>query len=685
MQASIADRWHFAPRWSAILLAVIAVTVLVVSSGSALTLTSRASGSEAIVSRMASVPAPAFSDRNVRSVAPTAHAPSDPAAPTWINVTSSVAGATPPGMWGGASAYDPVDNVTVYFGGCSVNVCPTTWTWVFSRGAWTNITNVYDAPPARDSEAMDWDPNMQAVLMFSGVNLTGAYYDDTWIFVGGIWTNVTWVSASDPIGREDASLAFDPDPEVNGSVLFGGQYSGGFLNTTWVWEAWSGWVKFTQSDLYPPELADAAMAFDPASDYLVLYGGYGPAGYNTETWEFISGNWFETYPGEDPGSTYDNLMVYDPSLSGDLLFSYYNEALATFTNQTWLFSNGQWSELTLATAPPGSYTYAFSLDPSGLVPLLTGGYNYTIGTLNATWVFEVPPTVSETASQTTRETGQSITFTATIAGGTGPYNATFNFGDGKSAQARGNGPELTVNHSYAEAGVYHPTVTIYDSVGAEASNGTSGLTVQSGLSLEALAAPASGDVGFPVHFSATTPAPGVPPVTYAWTFGDSTTGTGVNVSHTYTVPGTFRVNVTATDSIGGTANASVTVTIAPDLKVTLTSNPVKPFSGRAGTFYANATNGTGPYQYSWTFGDGNTSSFPAPEHTYAHTGVYEVQVWVNDSAGDSVHQELQVTVVAPPTTSAGIPLWFVIALVVIIAAGVAGAVLLLRRNRAPPA
>jgi PKD repeat protein len=636
-----------------------------------------------------------ISPASTRSSVPTGQLASRPShatvadpSPTWIDVTSTTPNAAPPDLYYGTSAYDPVDNETVYFGGCNYNVCGTNYTWVFTRGAWTNVTNPYDAPSARYGQAMDYDPNMQAVLLYGGENPSGAFLADTWIFQGGFWTNLTWVTpayANPPIGRAYASMAFDPDPEVNGSVLFGGDSADGYLNTTFVWEAWSGWVEFTGSDLYPPELADSAMAFDPASDYLVLYGGAEDClfCFNTETWEFISGNWFEAYPFTSPSEyayASASYMAYDPALSGLLLFGGINADLAG-VNSTWLFSNGDWYNETPSNAPPDLFAYGLSLDPTGTNPMLVGGEDFNTGAIdNSTWVFEVPPTATLSADAPTREVGQPITFTADVSGGTAPYNATFSFGDGTGAEVSGPGPDLIVPHTYAHAGSYSPTVNVTDIDGAATSSSGAALAVTSGPTVAARATPAAGDVGVPVAFQATAPSPGVPPITYTWSFGDGQTGTGANVSHSYSAAGMYVVNVTGVDSLGGTSKATVDVTVTPDLALSsLVANPSAPVAGASASFYANVTGGTGPFTYSWLFGDHRASAFAAPQHTYSSSGSYTVQVWVNDSAGGSVHGTLKVSVGGAATSA--LPLWFIGALVALIAAGIIGAVLLLRRKR----
>jgi hypothetical protein len=53
-------------------------------------------------------------------------------------------------------------------------------------------------------------------------------------------------------------------------------------------------------------------------------------------------------------------------------------------------------------------------------------------------------------------------------------------------------------------------------------------------------------------------------------------------------------------------------------------------------FNASASGGVPPYNYRWSFGDGNGSTVASPEHTFDQPGDYSVNVTVTDSNGTAV-------------------------------------------------
>jgi PKD repeat protein len=121
-------------------------------------------------------------------------------------------------------------------------------------------------------------------------------------------------------------------------------------------------------------------------------------------------------------------------------------------------------------------------------------------------------------------------------------------------------------------------------------------------------------------------------VAWFWDFGDGTTGTGANVSHTF-APGTYNVCLTVTTSNGITCTSCQTVTIQSN--TTCTSN----FALYPDTiiphnyFLVNLATGTPPLTFLWTWGDGTSSTGPFPSHTYASGGLYTICCYVTDANG----------------------------------------------------
>jgi len=609
------------------------------------------------------------------------------AVPSWINVSRTGPNASPPGEYWGSLAYDAADQEVVAFGGCGLYVCPMNYTWVFSQGVWSNITNPRDAPPARFLAMMAYDANMNGVLLFGGVGNSG-YLNDTWLFSGGSWTNLSWVGPA-PLARALASMAFDPDPEVNGTVVWGGYNPGmGYLNDTWAWQAWAGWVRLNTT-ISPPAADLASMAYDAVDSALVLYG----AGFTSSTWELQGGEW---WPVNTHGPPYraGAGMVYVPGASAVLLFGGANGSVVL--NDSWSFSGGTWSNDTsgLVTAPPARVYVELTLDPSGSVPFLFGGTTgASTSAMNDTWAIATLPSAALAAAPSTSEVAANVTFTTTMTGGIPPYLATFHFADNVTDQVSGNGPTLVATHAFFNPGSYTAWVNVTDSVGltANAVASATPVTVAAAPAITVTATPTSVDVGQSVSFSVTATSPGIPPITYQWTFGDGGSSSGSTASHAYTTPGTYPVAVVGTDADGVRANASLFVVVVPPPTLSVADNRSSATVNEPVTFYANISGGTSPFRFAWNFGDGNRSTFPSPFHVFTTAGEYTVQVWTNDSFSVTDHETIAVTIHAassgPPPSSnstgaaSGVPNWFYPGLGGLLAVGVIGCALIAWRAR----
>jgi RHS repeat-associated protein len=149
--------------------------------------------------------------------------------------------------------------------------------------------------------------------------------------------------------------------------------------------------------------------------------------------------------------------------------------------------------------------------------------------------------------------------------------------------------------------------------------------------------PYSSKVGQPISFdgSKSTAPSGQSITSYAWNFGDNSTGTGVTPTHSYATAGTFQVSLTVTDTSGGTNTASTTATVA----ALPTASAGGPYTGTVNQ--AVNFNGTGssapPGQaitsYAWNFGDTSGGSGATPTHTYSSAGTFQVSLTVTDTSG----------------------------------------------------
>jgi gliding motility-associated-like protein len=148
----------------------------------------------------------------------------------------------------------------------------------------------------------------------------------------------------------------------------------------------------------------------------------------------------------------------------------------------------------------------------------------------------------------------------------------------------------------------------------------------------------NGCVPLTINFSDTSTAI-VPLIAWAWNYGDSNNGTGINSTHTYNSRGVYSVSLTVTDenNCSGTANMNNLITATkpyPNFTV-----PAVSCNHQAVNFTNTSTGTTSSdvLTYSWVFGDGSSSTEISPSHAY-HTTLtssvsYDIILSVVDQNG----------------------------------------------------
>lgn len=138
-------------------------------------------------------------------------------------------------------------------------------------------------------------------------------------------------------------------------------------------------------------------------------------------------------------------------------------------------------------------------------------------------------------------------------------------------------------------------------------------------------------------FTASANEDAKPPVEYSWTFSNQETASGSTVTHTFYAPGTYTVNVTASNK-GGKRSVSEQKQVyvyrppVPAEIVSATANPMSPDTRTAVNFSGSAQGDT-PITYRWDFGDGSTGSGASASHTYSRPGTYTATFTASNEAG----------------------------------------------------
>ncbi len=242
--------------------------------------------------------------------------------------------------------------------------------------------------------------------------------------------------------------------------------------------------------------------------------------------------------------------------------------------------------------------------------------------------------------------GQSVSFDASGSSDADGQIVSYDwsFGDGAS----GTGVKPT--HSYAAKGTYNVTLTVTDDKNAVDSDVASVSIEQPNQApIADPSGPYIGTAGDALSFDGSGSSDADGSISsYVWDFGDNSTGTGANPSHTYDRSGSYNVTLRVTDNGGLSGTGITTATIGDIANEPPVANAGGPYMGTANmaiSFNANASNdpdGT-IASYVWDFGDGSSGTGVAVSHAYAAEGTYNVTLKVTDN--DGIMDSATVTVV----------------------------------------
>ena len=242
-----------------------------------------------------------------------------------------------------------------------------------------------------------------------------------------------------------------------------------------------------------------------------------------------------------------------------------------------------------------------------------------------------------TAAFSTQIDGATATFTNNSLNGN---SYAWNFGDGNTS----NLPNPT--HTYSSDGTYTVSLTVTNDCGTHTTSQEINIgtlpTAGFGADLTSGCAPLT------VQFSDQSSANAT---SWNWTFegGNPASSAEQNPLVTFPNSGTFTVTLTVSNASGSntaTQTDYITVNSVPSVDFTVSTN------GLSANFTNTSTNAD---TYSWSFGDGNTSSESNPNHDYADDGTYTVTLNATNACGTvTTSQEVTITTVPSAGFSADI-------------------------------
>lgn len=244
-----------------------------------------------------------------------------------------------------------------------------------------------------------------------------------------------------------------------------------------------------------------------------------------------------------------------------------------------------------------------------------------------------------------------VTFDASTSTGN-IVGYSWTFGDGEI------GSGATISHTFATPGSYNVELQVTDNLGiTDQTNVVVEVTAPQKINTAPTAVISSstgaGEAPLSIVFDGSESTDDDGSITsYQWDMGDGTILQGPQVTHTYTLPGTFSATLSVTDDGNLTDSISTPIIVRPTVAENFAPNAVLTASTQQGVaplaISFDASRSTDPdgsiSSYLWSFGDGSTDTGITAAHIYNITGSYVVTLQVTDDRGELSETSITITV-----------------------------------------
>ncbi len=297
-----------------------------------------------------------------------------------------------------------------------------------------------------------------------------------------------------------------------------------------------------------------------------------------------------------------------------------NTSNPTPTGATWYFGDGTNANSINAAKvynTPGNYTIK-----------MVANFSACVDSASRPVTVLPKPTVTFTALNLTAcRPPLTVNFTSTVPGAT---SYSWYFGDGGVSNV------ANPTHTYTTYGSFTVKLVATNSSGCSDSLIRSNYIKVQAPVVTIQGLPARGCAPFSYNFT-TSVSTVDSVVSYQWDFGDGSTSTIPNPSHTFITSGIYTIQVIVTTASGCTDTAKVVAGIIVNNKPhpNFSANPLDVCAFFPIDFTDLSTGG--PDQWLWNFGDGGSSTQKNPSYAYQDTGYFDVTLTVwNNGCADSI-------------------------------------------------
>jgi PKD repeat protein len=357
------------------------------------------------------------------------------------------------------------------------------------------------------------------------------------------------------VGVQSCFASFVASKNPSGSYTFSSSSSGASPNTTYAWSFGDGTFGTGAS---PTHIYTASGLYNVTLSIINSDPFTGSNCYDTIT-QSVTVNTSATQCNLNT-----NFNIWGVGIDGNVGFWNLSTNVTPYTTYFWDFGDGQTST-------------SNSMSLFGIYYLVNGTYQVTLVAttvdpstgiacidtmIKTVTVTTVPPTPNCVANFTyTIDTAGTYNFTSTSSGLAPSTSYYWNFGDGTPTS-------WAQYHNYTYNGTYNVTLIITCNNSSSGALLCTDTAVQTIVVTNAAPAPCIASVTFSMAPDSTTaltwmamPVYAPTTVSAVWYWGDGSSTSGFNPSHTYLAPGIYNICVIATDACGALDTACMTSNI----------------------------------------------------------------------------------------------------------------------------